>query len=221
MKKWALLVVGLYFLILIVLTWPVGWVAFYKEHDVKITDMFFSKYYWAFIGAMVLGQAALLMVPVQLASRRPVIRRSIIPSLAASGLMMGLLIVGVLFSVYEFTEKGVSVESRLLIRFFSVGGAIWFLWAVLFHWLSRDRDPGDLIAQKCRILLKGSILELLIAVPTHIVARHRDYCCAGFETFFGLAMGLSAMLFSFGPGVFFLFADRWKKLHPETQVREP
>jgi hypothetical protein len=55
---------------------------------------------------------------------------------------------------------------------------------------------------------------LLIAVPTHIVARCRDYCCAGFMTFLGLTMGVSVMLFAFGPALLFLFAERWKRLHP-------
>jgi hypothetical protein len=73
------------------------------------------------------------------------------------------------------------------------------------------------VTQHCRALFKGSILELLIAVPTHIVARCRDYCCAGFMTFLGLTMGFSVMLFAFGPAVFFLFAERWKRLHPRAE----
>ena len=75
-------------------------------------------------------------------------------------------------------------------------------------------DPGSLI-DKSRI--KGSVLELLIAVPTHIVARHRDYCCAGLLTFIGLAMGVSVMLFAFGPVVLLLFAQRWQRLHPHEK----
>ncbi len=51
-------------------------------------------------------------------------------------------------------------------------------------------------------------------MPTHIVARYCDYCCAGFMTFIGLTLGMSVMLFSFGPGVFFLFVARWRQLHP-------
>jgi hypothetical protein len=31
---------------------------------------------------------------------------------------------------------------------------------------------------------------------------------------FGFATGISVMLFSFGPAVFFLFVARWKHLHP-------
>jgi hypothetical protein len=54
----------------------------------------------------------------------------------------------------------------------------------------------------------------LIAVPTHVVVRCRDYCCAGFLTFIGLTMGVSVMLFAYGPAVFFLYVERWKRLHP-------
>ena len=57
-------------------------------------------------------------------------------------------------------------------------------------------------------------VELLIAVPTHVVARCRDYCCAGLMTFIGLTMGVSVMLFAYGPAVYFLFAERWRRLHP-------
>ena len=89
------------------------------------------------------------------------------------------------------------------------------MWTLVFYRTSRDAAPMDVITRQCRYLLKGSILELLVAVPTHIVARARDYCCAGFWTFLGIAFGVSVMLFSFGPGVFFLFAARWKRLHPQ------
>jgi len=40
-------------------------------------------------------------------------------------------------------------------------------------------------------------------------------------TFIGLTMGVSVMLFSFGPAVFFLYADRWKKLHPKSNGISP
>jgi hypothetical protein len=86
--------------------------------------------------------------------------------------------------------------------------------------MSRMEEEGDFVSRLCRWLFRGSILELLIAVPTHIVARYRDYCCAGVMTFIGLTMGMSVMLFSFGPGVFFLFAARWQRLHPQASDTE-
>jgi hypothetical protein len=60
-------------------------------------------------------------------------------------------------------------------------------------------------------LLRGSILELLIAVPSHVIVRQRDDCCAPFATFWGIVTGISVMLISFGPGVLFLFAARIRR----------
>ena len=59
-------------------------------------------------------------------------------------------------------------------------------------------------------LLKGSILEMVVAVPSHIIARQRGDCCAPGMTLIGLATGLSVALMAFGPGVFLLFAKRIK-----------
>jgi hypothetical protein len=68
-------------------------------------------------------------------------------------------------------------------------------------------------------LLRGSILELLVAVPAHVIVRQREDCCAPAATFWGLATGLTVMLMSFGPGVFFLFAARMRRLKPKAQAR--
>lgn len=60
----------------------------------------------------------------------------------------------------------------------------------------------------CRWLLRGSILEVIVAIPSHVIARRRDECCAPDFTLVGIIAGLSVALLSFGPGVFFLFAER-------------
>jgi hypothetical protein len=36
-------------------------------------------------------------------------------------------------------------------------------------------------------------------------------------TFWGIATGISVMLLCFGPGVFFLFVERFERLKPKTQ----
>jgi len=130
----------------------------------------------------------------------------------ASGLMVGILGVGAAMSIGEFIRKEEVVDKAFPWLALPV---LWAVWTLIFARATRDKAPMDAVTRQCRYLLKGSILELLVAVPTHIVARARDYCCAGFSTFLGIAFGVSVMLFSFGPGVFFLFAARWKRLHPE------
>ena len=60
-----------------------------------------------------------------------------------------------------------------------------------------------------------TVVELLVAVPTHLVVRRRSECCAGIGTAIGIGAGILVMLLAFGPSVGFLYYRRWK------QVRRP
>ena len=229
MRRWALVVVGLYLAALLALTWPVLYAAFAGMDLAKdrfsagdAASVFGSWPYWVWLGMMVVGQFALLAVPVRAAQRRPMARRPLILTVLASGLMMGGLVVGILFSLIEFIVHFDTIATASDSPEWSIpaalilGGLTWIAWGVVFYLVSRRREPRDVITRQCRYLFKGSVLELLVAVPLHVVARHRDYCCAGFMTFVGIAMGIAVMLFSFGPSVYFLFAERWRRLHPEA-----
>jgi len=218
MKRWALVVTFLYFLIIVGLTLPVVIIAFWPHINVRAEDLgdLFSTSawpYWVFVAVLVFSQVALLTVPVGLASRRPIKRRSLLLPILVSGLMMGSMVIGAVFSLHEFIARDIGPSSWMALGALALGGLTWVMWTVVFYRLSRNENPADVISRQCRFLLKGSILELLIAVPTHIVARSRDYCCAGFMTFIGIALGISVMLLSYGPGVFFLFLDRWNRLY--------
>jgi hypothetical protein len=216
MKRWALVVAGLYGLILLVLALPVVLLAFVGQVSVSDSLKVFVFWpLWLWLAVMVMGQFALLAVPVSLADRRPVTRGALWPTVLAGGVMMGALVAGAASAIAEFLyrDKG----NGTLASWIALGlmGLTWCAWAIVFRRMSKTAEPAALVSRQCRFLLRGSILELLIAVPTHIVARYRNYCCAGFMTFIGLTMGISVMLFSYGPAVFFLYADRWRKLHPE------
>jgi hypothetical protein len=218
MKHWAWAVVALYGFAIVALTWPVTMLAFIGEIDPRDPfEAFIWPGYWIWLAVMLLGQAGLLTVPVKVASRRPVSRRSILFPIVACGLMMGGLAWGAALSIDELLEGEAALEGGPELIFWgtcAIGLVTWIAWSVVFFRLSRDTKPSDIVTSQCRILLSGSILELLVAVPTHVVARYKDYCCAGFMSFVGITMGLSVMLFSFGPGVFFLFVRRWRRLHP-------
>jgi len=226
-KFWAIVVAGLYMLALIGLTWPTIVVLFWPlpgpgQHPGNLegwpdfSGVFLFKGYWIFLGILLLSQFALLKVPVQVTAGRTLSRRSIILPTIVSGLMICVLAVGALLSVVEFANAGKGDPPFGF--FLSVAVLTWTVWAIVFFRLSREQSPEDLITRQARAMLKGSILELLVAVPTHIVARARDYCCAGFMTFIGITLGIAVMLISFGPGVYFLFVERWKRLH---RYREP
>jgi hypothetical protein len=226
MKYWALLVATLYVLILAALTIPVVAAAFAPNFDwadvTWPTANDFSKLwpYWLWLLVMGLSQFALLAVPVRLAERRPVTRGPLLPTVLAAGLMAGGLATGAALAISEFIRRGDAADGWGGWGAILLGVLTWAAWSVVFVRMGRQTPPADVVTRLCRLLFKGSVLELLIAVPTHIVARYRNYCCAGFLTFIGLAMGISVMLFSFGPAVFFLFAERWKRLHPPASDEE-
>jgi hypothetical protein len=216
MKRWALVVVALYLLMLLVLTVPVALLAFAPQANAKdIVEAYCYFPYWLWVGVMVLAQAALLVVPVRIANRRPIARRSLLWPVVTAGLMMGGLVTGAMFSLYEFAMRDQASNGWIWWAGMGTGVVIWVVWAVLFYRAGPSANPSDVISRQCRLLLRGSILELLIAVPTHLVARSRNYCCAGAMTFIGLTLGISVMLFSYGPAVFFLYVERWRRLHPE------
>ena len=228
MKQWAILVALLYTLMLLILALPFVGLAFigaFNLPEIKSQDLaeFYGAWqWWLWLGVMGLAQAALLAVPVRVASRRPMSRAPLALTIGAGALMMAGLFAGAIFSLCEFAFAGDAMDKEhgdLTIWIaIGLGVAAWAGWGLIFYRMSRATQPDDLISRVSKSLLKGSILELLIAVPTHIVARCRDYCCAGMMTFIGLTMGVSVMLFSFGPGVFFLFVARWRQLHPAKEM---
>jgi len=251
MKRWAFVVVILYTVIFAVLILPLLTVCFLpfeiKESALTIkgpemlktldgsSEAFISWQFWALLIIMLAGQAALLLVPVDIANKRPTAKKALILPVAVCGAMMALLMVGATASISEFFirqnegtgmilcglgNKGADIKLSQALREPTFQRAIgvmafgWLLWALIFFRWSRNMEPKFFIERQCRFLYRGSILELLVAVPAHVVARSRGYCCAGFSTFAGIVFGISVMLFSFGPGVFFLFVERWRRLHP-------
>jgi hypothetical protein len=222
MKRWAVLVVVLYFLILIALTMPLLLVAFYPTVNVTVptglrdaVDGICVWQYWVGLGVMVLAQGVMLVAPVELSRGRPTAQRSVLWTILASGLMVGVLGAGAAVSIEEFIRREKAGTGDAILPWAALL-VLWAAWSLVFYRSGRGVAAMDVVTRQCRYLLKGSILELLVAVPTHIVARARDYCCAGFMTFLGIAFGVAVMLFSFGPGVFFLFVARWKRLHPQA-----
>lgn len=219
MKRVALVVVLLYCAALLALTWPLLRVCFWGESE-DFSEVFGLSLYWVFIGVMVAGQAALLVVPVQVASRRPTTQRSLLWPVLVSGLMAGALVAAAIAAVTEFVRTDHAFDqawpgwSAL-----GVGAVTWLVWSVVFYRANRGAGAQDVLTRHCRLMIQGSILEFLVAVPTHIVARHRNYCCAGVYTFAGIAVGTAVMLLAYGPAVFVLFANRWRKLHPISASR--
>jgi len=232
MRRWALLVVVLYVLLLATLALPLMAAAFADSLGEVMKEAREQVFgggeispslligCWIWIGVMALAEVGLLVVPVRIAGRRPVSRRWIIWPILAGLVLAGVMIIAMYLAVQETLENTQGAPWWLWVSAFCTVGGVWLVWAFLFGFYSGNRPPRTFMARLVRFLLAGSILELLVAVPTHVLARVRGYCCAGFGTFWGLAAGLSVMLAAFGPGVFFLFVRRYSSLKPPVRREE-
>jgi hypothetical protein len=110
----------------------------------------------------------------------------------------------------NFWKKFFDEETNILLFW---GGA-WLLWAILFYFYFRNSSA--VVTRLISWLLKGSILDLLVAVPCHVIVRRRHDCSAPLATSFGIATGIAIMLLSFGPSVLFLFKKRLDSYPPRS-----
>jgi hypothetical protein len=240
MKRWAVLTVMLYAFALLVLTVPILLIAFgnwgktsdnYGLH--RALKIYSAWGYWLWLAILLAGQSLLLLLPIHLAERRLPARRPLkLPVVVSAFFLANLSFAGLLtILMLYFWEDGLDFfgyflpfkpnqvsPSNFATEF---GGvvvtlAFWIIWAVIFRSFAKADAPDALLKRLTRWLLRGSILELLVAVPSHIIVRRRGDCCAPLGTFWGIATGISVMLLCFGPGVFFLFVERCQRLHAKS-----
>ena len=208
----------------------------------EILQIYLEWGYWLWLAVLVAGQALLLLLPIHIAERRLPARRPLrFPVIVAAFFLANLFIAGI-FSLLCAIIKDAAFEAfDLPTLFLNIANALnhtsagnvpgsdwqgvlsifvpvlvfWLIWTVIFRRATKSDEPDALLKRITRWLLRGSILELLIAVPSHVIVRRRDDCCAPAGTFWGIATGISVMLLCFGPGVFFLFVERCERLKPK------
>jgi hypothetical protein len=242
MKRWAIYTVLLYALALILLTAPAVLIAFSNWGKTGKTDglhdvlqLYLNWGYWLWLTVLVAGQILLLLLPISIAERRLPARRPLKTPILVSAFFLANLCFAGIFSILcaIFTDRAFELFD-LSVLFAPSGqpnannsgsGALftmiitilvfWLVWAFIFRRATKSDDENSLLKRSTRWLLRGSILELIIAVPSHVIVRRRDDCCAPAGTFWGIATGISVMLLCFGPGVFFLFVERFRRLQPK------
>lgn len=223
MKKWALLTIGLYVLVLAALTPPFIGAAFGEFHWKYYADMFNFKphdagYFWLILGGLGLLQAALLVVPVRIEGYKHVTTRHVVWTILAGAVSLILLAGTCVLAIGVVLEHH---PNPSMIKLAMIGtGFFWAFWTLMF-WLYAWRKSKSLMARMVNYLLLGSILELLIAIPSHIYVRSRHECCADMITMLGLASGIAIGLLAFGPAVFALFVRRVKNHRCNRAAKAP
>jgi len=203
MKRWALLTVILYCLVTAILVTPPFFFLAGEDRDA------IWAFYAFFLPVLSLIQVVLLVVPARVARERPVTRRTALFSALVGAVPMAVLVLAFVYCtlLMLFGEDGVDPFLPAIPTQIGVV-LVWLIWGLVFYRGFSPDHPSRLTSRVSRWLLRGSILELLVAVPAHIISRQRGECCAPGFTLFGLATGLSIAVLSFGPGVFFLLVRR-------------
>jgi hypothetical protein len=206
MKNWAALTIVLYLVAVSVLCMPIMLVAYPEEHQ------HLKVFYFYFVPFLVLCQGVLLLVPAAVARDRPVRRRSVATAAIVGAIPMVIMILGFLGCVISMIWPENS-PSRAKINYpdwinWAVILALWAVWGAVFYRSFAPEKPADFTTKMTRWLLAGSILEVVVAIPSHIISRHRNECCAPIMSLLGIVTGVAVALMAFGPGVFLLFARR-------------
>jgi hypothetical protein len=220
MRRWGIVISVFYALILLGLIVPVA--ILFSGRGFENRAKFFGSvretyqdwFFWVLVGAILLSQAILLFLSVDISQKRLKPRTHILVSVTVAAILTALLSSAVIWSLGfairgdNFWDKFFDNATNLLLFW----GALWVLWAILFY--IYFRNSSAVVTRLISWLLKGSVLDLLIVVPCHIIVRRRHDCSAPIATSFGIATGIAIMLLSFGPSVLFLYKKRLDSYSP-------
>jgi hypothetical protein len=217
MRKWGAVICVAYAVILLGLLLPFGMLlagAFGSSNAYQnFKDIYSEWVLWVPVVMLMGGQAALLFLSVDTSDRRPMPRGPVVRSAVMASMLL-LILTAAALSCVGVTVFGDHLGEKLpnhpewWIPGVLIG--IWAAWGILFYLYLRGKT--EISNRVMRWLLRGSVLELLIAVPSHVIVRKRDDCCAPILTSFGITAGIAIMLLSFGPAVLLLYKKRMDTL---------
>ena len=214
MRKWGIVICLFYAAIVFGLLIPAGMVLAGDTHTLNLLfskdmlDMFSEWLSWVPIAAVIAGQAILLFLSVDTSFKKLKPRAHIAVSVAVGSMLFALLLFAGLSSLGAgvFGDHFIDRFWASDFQVFATWVAIWAAWGVIFSFYVRG--SAERISRAVSWLLKGSVLELLIAVPCHLWVRRRGDCSAPIATSFGIVTGIALMLLSFGPSVLLLYKKR-------------
>jgi hypothetical protein len=240
MRNWGIVVTAFYALVVIfLLTYGAILLAEAGSGETYLPEHYeFLEHFlggaWVPVLFLVCGQVLLLFLSVDSSWRRRKAQRHAMVTAALVGTMVFILAISVFFAVgmahsgdgfelvleswFDLVPEDWSDESLLTLGLTSVL-LIWGFWGVLFYTFSKR--VSNVVDSAVNWLIKGSVLELLVAVPCHIIVRQRDECCAQFVTAYGIATGIAIMLMAFGPSALFLYQRKLSEYKNRSSATMP
>jgi hypothetical protein len=203
MRKWGIVISVFYAVIVVGLLAPAG-----LRLAMAGSDAPFFKTLGEMYTEWLVWEAILLFLSVDTSQKRLKPRTHLAVSVVAGSMLFALL------SFAAISAGGAAVAGDKFFDWFWdtemevvwIFLAIWLVWGVLFYLYFRN--SAAVTTRIVSWLLKGSVLELLIAVPCHVWVRRRGDCSAPMATSFGIVKGIAVMLLAFGPSVLLLYKKR-------------
>jgi len=194
------------------------------------------------IAMLLISQVSLLWVPIRLARRRPVRRRSLWFPLITSGALFALLVLvlgcaaaGRLGEILE--ARSVSTDCYEDVCFWAARAlsvAVWIAWVAIYYRMSASQEPQEIGLTLHRRLLQGSLVQLAICGAA--IAAPHDWNFAfvyagGFHASFnfytlialatGVCLGPSIIFLALGPAVTMLYVRRCTDVRLTSESTAP
>lgn len=133
-------------------------------------------------------------------------RRRLLPAIVA-GAMFGLLAFGLFAAISELVLIEPQLEENFPAERILIGIALlnWVLWGFLFFIYTRQMERFRAIRNLLASVFAGSLFELMVTVPSHMIVAKRPGCFVGIYTLMGIVAGIFVMMWAFGPGLLLLF----------------
>lgn len=228
MRKWGVVISVFYALIVLGVLVPVGVMLVGKDlQDLPklpqgVIEVYQAWGTWIPIAAVLSGQVLLLFLSVDTSWRRLKPRTHILVSCVVAGMLVALLTCALVFSLKAGIQgdKYDHIGERTITdaQFLGFACFLWLCWGFVFF--AYLRNSSEVVTRIVSWLLRGSVLELLVAVPCHVIVRRRDDCSAPGVTSFGIVTGIAVMLLSFGPSVLLLYKKRLEGYERHTAAAE-
>ena len=164
-KRWAILTVFLYGLMLCALTVPLllaysfdeNWPD--KDSQKELLEIYKEPAYWIFIATLTFFEALALLAPIDVTRERPFRRGPWVTLAVVAAFLMGILICTIGLVVAATMDNG---DDNVLIFCFLLGVCGWLFWAIIFWNYTASRNPTSILKRILDRLMLGSTAELLV-----------------------------------------------------------
>ena len=210
-KRWSIWIIIVYIIINILLIIGLTKLSFYdRENAVRVEEIL--PFSIIVSGFLLFCQFFLFHLKIKVEENRPVPKRKITWISILISLIMAILtftaFIILFFLILGEKGQGNNISNAFMTVILFFGS--WFFWGYFFLTKYMENFPEKFMQKTISTLIAGSALELIIAVPSHVIMRSRGDCCAPIFSYFGIVMGTTVLLFAFGPGIVFLYLKRMK-----------